>query len=402
MDEININQLITSYLRKMQKTPVLFKRYLYDQIDWNNWVIGIKGERGVGKTTLILQYIKEHFPDKSKALYVSLDNFWFVANSLLDLVEYFYTHGGTHLFLDEVHHYQNWQTIIKNICDDYPDLHIVYTSSSMLQIDHLQGDLSRRQVVYTLKGMSFREFLDFEGLAKVPAVSMESIIQNHTEIAMDITGRGFKVLSAFAQYFKYGYYPFYKREASGFGFRLQEVVNQILESDLPATEEVSYATIQKAKRMLMILAQRVPQLPKMSELYAELETNRELGLKMLYALQRAGLLNFVSVEQKNFRSMSKPDKILLGNPNLMNALLMSADIGARREAFFVNQVSEKHNIILPKSGDFLVDGKYLFEVGGKNKTFAQIRNIPDSFLAVDDTEVGLNNRIPLWIFGLMY
>jgi len=394
--------LVTNYLRKLQSTPTAFRRYLYDRIDWSNWVIGIKGERGVGKTTLILQHIKECFPDKTKALYVSLDNFWFVANSLMDLVEHFYTHGGTHLFLDEVHHYPNWQTIIKNICDDYPDLHIVYTSSSMLLIDRLQGDLSRRQIVYTLRGMSFREYLEFEGVAKIPALSMDDITNRHTDIAMDITGRGFKVLSAFAQYLRHGYYPFYKRESSGFDFRLQEVVNQILESDLPASEDVSYATIQKTKRMLMILAQRVPQLPKMSELYAELETNRELGLKMLFALQRAGLLSFVSVEQKNFRSMSKPDKILIGNPNIMNALSASADIGSRRESFFVNQVSESHDIVLPKTGDFLVDAKYLFEVGGRGKTFVQIRDIPDSYLAVDDVEIGLNNRIPLWIFGLMY
>ena len=402
MEELTMEGLYRSYYRKVQQVSMEFHRYLYTAINWDNWVIGIKGERGVGKTTLLLQHIKETFPTLEKALYVSLDNLWFSTHPLTKLVEHFYTHGGTHLFLDEVHRYANWQTVLKNLCDDYPDLHIVYTSSSMLQIDRQQGDMSRRQIVYTLRGMSFREYLEFEGLYTMQPIALEDLLSAHSTQASLITSQNFKVLPSFEAYLRHGYYPFYKREADGFEFRLQEVVNQVLESDLPAVEEISYATLRKARRMLMMMAERVPQLPKMSEVYNHLETTRDVGLKILHALQRAGLLGFVSVQQKAFKSLSSPDKILVGNPNLMYALTAHVDVGAMRESFFLNQLSVNHEVLLPKHGDFWIDRKLLFEVGGKTKDFSQIKDIPNSYLAVADTEIGMGNRIPLWMFGLLY
>ena len=308
----------------------------------------------------------------------------------------------THLFLDEVHRYANWQTVLKNLCDDHPDLHIVYTSSSMLQIDRQQGDMSRRQIVYTLRGMSFREYLEFEGLYTMQPIALEELLSTHSTQASLIASQTFKVLPTFEAYLRNGYYPFYKREADGFEFRLQEIVNQVLESDLPAVEEISYATLRKARRMLMMMAERVPQLPKMSEVYNHLETTRDVGLKILHALQRAGLLGFVSVQQKAFKSLSSPDKILVGNPNLMYALTAHVDVGAMRESFFLNQLSVDHEVLLPKQGDFWIDRKFLFEVGGKTKDFSQIKDIPNSYLAVADTEIGMGNRIPLWMFGLLY
>lgn len=402
MEEITIETLYKNYHSKIQRVSLKFHRYCYNDINWDHHVIGIKGERGVGKTTLIYQHIKENFSDLSKALYVSLDNIWFCTHSLMELVEDFTTHGGTHIFLDEVHKYPKWQTVLKNICDDYPDLHIVYTSSSMLQIDYNQGDMSRRQRVYTMRGLSFREFLEFEGVCKIEPIRIGELVARHVEIASSIALNNFKILPLFEKYLQCGYYPFYKEERDGFSLRLQEVINQVLESDLPAVEDVSISTIMKAKRMLMVIAERVPFQPKMSELYRELDTTRDLGLKILDALKRAGLLGLASAEQRNIKSLSKPDKILMGNSNLMYSLTSIVDKGAMREAFFFNQLSACCETLLSQKGDFLVDRKYTIEVGGKNKTFKQIADVENSYLAVDDIEIGHRAKIPLWMFGLLY
>jgi predicted AAA+ superfamily ATPase len=401
MEEQDIERIYRAYRRKLKDTPLSFTRYLYEKINWNDKLIGIKGARGVGKTTLMLQHIKKHFELNDCALYVSLDNLWFSTHSLDDLVEYHYTHGGTHLFLDEVHRFPQWQTVLKNLNDDYPDLYVAYTGSSMLEIDTQQGDLSRRQIVYQLAGLSFREFLEFECGMKITPYTLEELLQCHVAIASEITA-DIKILPLFEKYLQTGYYPFYKSTFQGYDFRLQEVVRQVIESDLPAVEDVQYITIQKVKKMLMILAERVPHTPKMSELYKELDTNREQGLKMLYALERGGLLSLLSTQVKNYKSLSRPDKIYLENTNLMYALSPNADIGTLRETFFSNQLSVGHEVLLPSQGDFYIDRQYLFEVGGKTKTFNQIKDIPNSFLAVDGTEVGHHNRIPLWMFGLLY
>lgn len=401
MEEIDIEKIYRGYRRKLKETPLSFTRFLYEKINWNDRLIGIKGARGVGKTTLMLQYIKRNFEQTDHALYVSLDNLWFSTHSLDDLIEYHYTHGGTHLFLDEVHKFPQWQTKLKNLNDEYPDLYIVYTGSSMLEIDVQQGDLSRRQMVYQLVGLSFREFLEFECGMKIPAYSLEELLKNHIAIATDVTGQ-VKILPLFEKYMRTGYYPFYKETYGGYDFRLQEVIRQVIESDLPAVEDIQYITTLKVKKLLMVLAERVPHTPKMNELYKELETNREQGLKMLYALERGGLLALLTTQMKNYKSFSRPDKIYLDNTNLMYALSSKADIGTLRETFFFNQLSVSHELLLPLQGDFYIDRHYLVEVGGRTKTFDQIKDVPDSFLAVDGTEVGHHNRIPLWMFGLLY
>lgn len=401
MEDRDVERIYRGYQRRLKETPLSFTRFLYEKINWNDRLIGIKGARGVGKTTLMLQHIKRNFEQTDRALYVSLDNLWFSVHSLDDLVEYHYTHGGTHLFLDEVHRFPQWQTMLKNLNDDYPDLHVVYTGSSMLEIDIRQGDLSRRQMVYQLAGLSFREFLEFECGMSISKFELTDLLQNHVTIASGITERA-KILPLFEKYLRMGYYPFYKDTYEGYDFRLQEVVRQIIESDLPAVEDVQYVTIQKVKKLLMILAERVPHTPKMNELYKELETNREQGLKMLYVLERAGLLALLTTQAKNYRSLSRPDKIYLDNCNLMYALSPHVDIGTMRETFFFNQLSVAHELLLPLQGDFYVDRHYLFEVGGRTKNFDQIKDVPDSFLAVDGTEIGHHNRIPLWMFGLLY
>ncbi len=397
-----LDEILRIYNRRLQSTPEGFKRYLIDKIDWRDNLIAIKGAKGTGKTTMLLQHIKESFKDNDKALYVSLDNLWFETHSINDLVEYHYTHGGTHLFLDEVHYFPNWKTLIKNFNDDYPGLHIVYTGSSMLKIDSGVADLSRRQLPYTLHGMSFREYLLYEGLAEIEPVSLDSLLNNHRQIAEDILSNGMKVLPLFSDYLRHGYYPFYKSVYSGFEIRLQQVVNHVLENDYPIIEYVEQSTIRKTKKMFMILAEQIPQTPNMSNLYNELETDRNQGLKMLYALEKAGLLSLLSDKPKHMDKLSRPEKIFLNNSNLMFAYTTNPNIGTVRETFFLNQLTTEHYLTYPASGDFLVDGKYLFEVGGRKKSFEQIKDMVDSYLAVDDTEIGHHNRIPLWMFGLLY
>lgn len=397
-----LDEILRIYNRRLQGTPEGFKRYLIDKIDWRDNLIAIKGAKGTGKTTMLLQHIKESFTDKDKALYLSLDNLWFETHSINDLVEYHYTHGGTHLFLDEVHYYSKWKTLIKNINDDYPGLHVVYTGSSMLKIDSGVADLSRRQLPYTLHGMSFREYLLYEGLAEMEPISLDLLLRDHRRIAEDILSNGMKILPAFGEYLRYGYYPFYKSVYSGFEIRLQQVVNHVLENDYPIIEGVEQSTIRKTKRMFMILAEQVPQTPNMSNLYNELETDRNQGLKMLYALEKAGLLALLSDKPKHIDKLSRPEKIFMDNSNLMYAYAMAPNIGTVRETFFLSQLAVDHSVTYPAKGDFLVDGKYLFEVGGRKKSFEQIKDAADSYLAVDDTEIGHHNRIPLWMFGLLY
>jgi len=386
---------------KLVVTTTAFHRYLYSLIHWDARMICIKGPKGVGKTTLLLQHIKESALPMDEILFVSLDDLWFTANSLTELVAYAYRHGVRYLFIDEVHYFKMWQTAVKNFYDKYPLLHICYTGSSLLQLDAGQGDLSRRVDEYLMTGLSFREYLEYENIATLPKITLTDILQNHVSVSMDVIGKMNAVLKHFNDYLKGGYYPFYK-ETDRIYERIRNVVKQVLEVDYPTIEDVEYNTIQKAKKMLMVLAESVPQTPKMNELYAQLETSRPQGLKMMYALERAGLLALLADRGKNLKNLSRPEKIFLNNPNLMYALGQTIDIGTIRETFFINQVGANHTIQYPPKGDFLVEDKYLFEVGGKSKTFDQIKDIDNSFLAIDDVEVGRKNRIPLWIFGLLY
>ncbi len=388
--------------RKIRETDLSKRRFLHEKVDWRNRLISITGSRGTGKTTLVLQHIKTSFDNMDAVLYVSLDNLWFEAHSLTELVDIHYKNGGTHLFIDEAHYLKNWQVIIKNLYDDYPKLNIVYTGSSILKIDFQSGDLSRRQASYILPGLSFREYLYFEDIIDVPALPLEMLLKDHRKAAGSIP-EDVHILKHFSRYLVSGYYPFYKEVHSGYEQRLTAITNQILESDYPAVEQINYSTVQKIKKMLFILAQSCPQTPNMKELYAQLETDRNQGLKMLYILDRANLLNLVSSEKASLKNMARPDKIYCDNTNIMNSLTERINVGTKRETFFLNQLrSAGHEVLYPNKGDFFVDGKYLFEVGGKDKSFDQIKDIPESFLAIDDVENGRGNKIPLWLFGFLY
>lgn len=403
MEEKDVLSLIDRMDYLVSKVSSAFHRYLFDEIKWTNRLVGIKGGRGTGKTTLLRQHVRETFGCVGeKALYVSLDDLWFSRNSLIDLADWHRKRGGTHLFIDEVHYLKPWQTYIKNLTDFFPDLSVGYTGSSMLKIDYGGADISRRQIVYDLNGLSFREYLAFEGVGSFEVLRLDEIVRNHREIAREIT-RGVNILKHFRDYLEFGYYPFYREDREYFHVRLQSVVNQVLEVDLPTIEEVTPATVFKAKKMLAILADSVPKAPKMSVLYRELETDRNQGLKLLKALARSGLLGLLSTEKVSLKDMSRPDKIYLDNTNLMYALTRDVNTGCRRETFFLNQLrSSGHEVVYPAKGDFLVDDRWLFEVGGQGKGFDQIKDIPDSYVANDDVEVGIDNKIPLWLFGFLY
>ena len=402
MNYTDIQPLLNTYHRKLAATGLNFKRYLYSQINWNARLLGIKGARGVGKTTMLLQRIKETFANVDDAFYVSLDNLWFQNHSVEELVEFLYTHGVTHLFLDEVHKFGNWTTFIKNIYDNYPDLNIVYTGSAMLAIDNSKSDLSRRQSLYTLRGLSFREYLEYESVISLPSLSLEELLATHTHYAMEATAR-IKVLKYFENYLNGGYYPYYKEAGKDYLMRIGEVVQLVIDSDIPAVEEtITYATRQKIKKLLMVVAENVPLEPNINKLASSLESTRDQTLKMLYWLDRAALLDLLTDKAKDYKHLTGPKKIYLENTNLMSALGNGISKGTQRETFFANQVGSVATLLMPKQGDFWADGKYLFEVGGTQKTFDQIADLPNSYLAIDGVEVGNGNRIPLWLFGCLY
>lgn len=401
MEQAEIQPLYDSYHRKIAKVDLRFKRYLYSQINWKARIISIKGARGTGKTTMLLQHILENYEDIDQTLYASLDNLWFATHSLMELVDWADRHGISRLYLDEVHRYELWSQSLKNIYDDYPDMSIVYTSSSLLVLDNATVDMSRRQTPYTLYGLSFREYLELEGIFKTEAISLDDVLMHHVKKAMNIVGR-IKVAPLFEAYLAHGYYPFYRESLEDFPSRLRETVTVVIDSDLPAVENVTYETLQKTKKLLMIISEHVPFEPTMSELWRQLSTDNESGLKMLYALDKAQVLALLTAKTNNYKSLSKPDKIFLSNPNLMHVLCPKVDKGNERETFFISQLRVLHDVRYPKQGDFLIDDKFLFEVGGKNKTFEQIADVPNSYLAVDDTEVGSGCRIPLWMFGFLY
>ncbi|MEE3314591.1 MAG: AAA family ATPase [Treponema sp.] len=403
MDNEEYYKMLDLSNRRVRESAYTTKRILLEKIDWRDRLICISGSRGCGKTTMLLQHIHSDFEkNQDEALYVSLDNLWFETHSLSELVDMHCKNGGTHVFLDEVHYLKNWQIIIKNLYDDYPKLKIVYTGSSLLRLDYGSGDLSRRQVTYHLPGLSFREYLYFENIVDIKSVELTKLLTKHRELAEEITPDK-AILKHFNDYLVRGYYPFYKEVFAGYEQRIMQITNQILESDYPAVEKINYSTVQKIKKMLYILAQSCPQTPKMTELYNQLDTDRNQGLKMLYILDRANLLNILSSEKASLKNMARPDKIYCDNPNIMYSLTQKIDAGTKRETFFLNQMkSAGYTVNYPATGDFIVEGKYLFEVGGKDKTFRQIKDIPDSFLATDDIEIGRKNRIPLWMFGLLY
>lgn len=395
--------LFEKYQQKLNHTSLDFVRGVMDEINWNARLIGIKGARGVGKTTLLLQYIKLHLSKEPElSLYVSLDNIWFSANTLSDLTDRFVKSGGKYLFLDEVHKYPGWAQELKNIYDDYPALKVVFTGSSLLEILNARADLSRRAVVYHMQGFSFREYLAIETGITFEQLSLQQILENHLNEATAINAK-IKPFQYFNNYLKQGYYPFYKEEADLYQMRLGEVINMMLEIELPLLRGVELAYIHKIKQLLVIIAESVPFIPNVSKLSEKIGINRATLLTYLHYLEEIGLTRNLFKESQGISRLQKPSKIFLENTNLI-ALLASgnANVGNVRETFFANQLGYRHQVNFSEKSDFLIDNKYTFEIGGKNKTSKQLQDLTNAFIVSDDIEYGFQYKIPLWIFGFMY
>jgi len=398
-----MENLFDSFYQHLSRTDSTFVRYLYSKIRWNNRLIAITGARGTGKTTLLLQYIKNNFGNDPKdVLYVSLDNIWFTGNRLFDLANNFQKMGGKYLFIDEVHKYENWSQEIKNIYDSFPDLQVVFTGSSMLEIYKGNADLSRRSIHYTLNGLSFREFILFEKNIDFPPITLEDLLNNHLPLATEVNKK-IKPLPLFQQYLKQGYYPYYKEDTAIYLERLLHTVNVVLDTDLPAVESIEVHTIKKIKQLLLILAQRVPFSPNIKELASILEVSRKSLLNYLIFLEKAHLLSLLQQDVHGLGILTKPEKIYLNNTNLAYALEENnPNIGNLRETFFFNQLKTVGEVTSAKKADFIVNNKYVFEVGGQSKGHEQIVGLENGFLALDNLEYGFNNRIPLWLFGFLY
>ncbi len=389
--------------RLLQNTPTDFVRSIMKEIDWNLQLIGIKGARGVGKSTLLLQYIKLHLSHKTdKVLYVSLDNLWFANKSIYDLADRFVKLGGKHLFLDEVHKYNNWATEIKNIYDDFPNLKIVFTGSSLLQILNARADLSRRAIVYTMQGLSYREFLNFETGSDYESIKLPELLGNHINIARNINSK-IRPLALFNDYIQYGYFPFYKESKDLYSLRLTEILNMIIEIELPQLRKVEVAYIPKIKELLLIIAESVPFIPNVSKLSHKIGINRNTLVQYLYFLEESGITKQLVKNSFGISKLQKPQKIYLENTNFAYTIAPdNTNAGNLRETFFFNQLAYRHKVTYTAETDFKVDNKYYFEIGGKNKSRKQIQTLDNAYIVADDIEYGFQNKIPLWLFGFLY
>ena len=380
-----------------------FKRYLWNMINWNSRLIAITGARGVGKTTLLLQYIRENLNDiPDKVIYVTMDDLYFSKNTLVDFANEFVKRGGEYLFLDEVHKYKNWSQELKNSYDYFPDLKIVVTGSSALDIYKGNADLSRRAILYKMQGLSFREFIALKYNFNFPVFELEDLLNNAKKKIPSILEK-IKPIKLFEEYLQFGYYPFFKEGETEFQIRLKQTVNQLLDSDLPSVENIDFNAVHYLRKLIAILAEIVPYKPNIVKLSQQVGVSRETLLRYLYLLEKADLLILLQSDSHGISKMNKPEKIYLNNPNLVNSLADSqSNQGTLRETFFLNQLKAFHKINSSRKSDFLIDDKYTFEVGGKNKNSKQITGIEDAWVAADNIEYAQQNKVPLWLFGFLY
>jgi len=398
-----MEKIVQIFRSRLNNTTTTFKRYLWNEINWSNRLIAITGARGVGKTTFLLQYIKETYKDSLEdVLYASLDNLYFTKTTLTELTDNFVKHGGKYLFLDEVHKYPDWSIEIKNIYDNYPQLKIVITGSSAINILQGRSDLSRRMIIYKMNGLSFREFLEFKyGIIK-PVLQLTDLLNNANEICNTINSE-MKPHKYFEEYLQTGYYPYFKEDEQNYFQRIEQTVNEIIETDLPKIEHINYSTIYNIRRLMAIIAQIVPFKPNILKISQQIGISRESFLKYIHWLAKAELLMILDSDTYGISKMNKPDKIYLNNTNLMYSLSeTSVNAGTIRETFFFNQLKVYYKVSYTEIGDFLIDNKYLFEIGGKNKTNKQIAGVENAYIAAQNIEYPYRNTIPVWLFGFVY
>lgn len=402
-----MENLIRTSQRLVNLIDTSTHRYLFNHISWDSRQVMIKGARGVGKTTMLLQRIKEQFGLSEKALYASCDNMWFTDNRIIDLVEWHEAHGGTHLFLDEIHLYEgNWHRELKNIYDSFPNYHVVFTGSSIIHLDAALADLSRRCIPYRLYGLSFREWLKFMNIADIGAIPLEELLTQHGQLAWSIINRigNNKILPLFNQYLGKGYYPYFKTDSKlgDYYGRVERSVDTTIMRDLPAAERIEYETLYKLRKLLYIISSEVPFSLNVQALSQKIQVARNTVVRMFGLLDKGAVLRSIHSGWHSPKSIAKPEKVLFDNTDIMAALSNMNEIGTVRETFVASMLAPNHKLAEPPAGDLMVDERLLFEIEGKNKNFSQIADIPDSYVIADDIETGLGNKIPLWLMGFLY
>ncbi|WP_134090851.1 ATP-binding protein [Olivibacter sp. XZL3] len=389
-----MEKLLEYFHKLLQAIDTSFLRYTYAEINWESRMIGLTGPRGVGKTTLILQYIKKNL-NPAEALYVTAEDFYFADHKLIDLADVFVKQGGKHLFIDEIHKYKNWSKELKLIYDYYAELQVVFTGSSVLDINKGASDLSRRAVMYHMQGLSFREYLQLFHQISADVYSLEDILTHQVKIP-DLK----HPLKFFAQYLRRGYYPFALE--GDFDIRLQQTINQTLESDIPLFADMNVATGRKMKQLLAIIAKSVPFKPNFSSIATMLSASRNNIADYCLYIEEAGMIAQLRDDTGGIRGLGKVDKIYLDNPNLVyNLAESSPNIGNIRETFFLNQLRVKHDVLASTVGDFQI-GDVIFEIGGKTKNQKQLEGAKKGYIVKDDIESGFLNTVPLWQFGMTY
>jgi predicted AAA+ superfamily ATPase len=394
-----MEKLLIKSANKIWQVTDKFKRYLFNEINTGNKLIAILGARGVGKTTLLLQLAKH---SGKEALYVALDDLFFTENTLYSLAEEFEQQGGELLLLDEVHKYPDWSRELKLIYDDFNNLKVIFTSSSILDIYKGESDLSRRAINYHLKEMSFREYMQLYENIELPMLSLDTILHNHEDISHDII-KTTKPIKYLKRFYEKGAYPYYSGNKDEYYQQISNTINLILDIDLQSIEGIEYENIAKIKRLLYVLASNVPFTPNITKLAEKISLNRNTLVQALHLLHKSELIHAIYKKNKSISILSKPDKLWLHNTNLNYVIAeKTPETGNIRETFFMQHLTVKHTLSSPDSGDFLVDNKYTFETGGKNKSQKQIRSIENAFVVKDNIDTGVKNIIPLWMFGLIY
>jgi predicted AAA+ superfamily ATPase len=382
----------------LKKSKISYKRYFYDSLEFDK-LTGLLGARGVGKTTFLLWYFKNSKLSFSKKLYFSADSI--NINSLFDLAKEFAKSGGKLLIIDEIHKFGNFESELKKIYD-FLDLQVIFSGSSALKIDNSKADLSRRAIIYEVEGMSFREFLELKHNIKLNSYSLEDILHHHVDIAYDLLEK-FDI-SSFKEYLEFGYYPFYFDKKVLYKIKLNETINTVIEVDIPSIFNIEYQNIKNLKRLITLICESAPYTPNINELLTKMGMGsdyRSLYRYMDY-LHKAKIIYLLKPKIRGDNIFSKPEKIYLNNPNLHYAYCKEPQLGTIRETFFATMLKIEHLLQTSKKGDFLVDEKYTFEVGGAKKSFKQIKDMDNSFVVADDVEIGFGAKIPLWLFGFLY
>ena len=377
-----------------------YKRFLFEKIDFSQRLIGVMGARGAGKTTLLLQYLKAYRSEK-KSLYIIADHPLVGQHGLFDIADAFQKVGGQLLVIDEIHKSKNFEIELKLIYDSFFDLSVVFTGSSAAAINHAKADLSRRAMIYNLPVLSFREFLELETEKPFPVAPLDSILSDHQQLSIDIISQ-IKPLAYLPSYLEHGAYPFYKEAGETYLPRLLSVSNQVLETDIPALYPLDYDKVNALKKLMVMLCQSEPFDINISKLCGAVGLNQKTVYKYLGLLQAAGLLRILGAKASGISIISKPEKLYLDNTNLFSVFCGESKAGTRRETFFASMLSYQHTLNYPKGGDFMVDERYIFEVGGRSKTKKQIKNLDEAWVVADDIEIGSEKKIPLWLFGFLY